>query len=306
MGRVIAFRCAMSGLKVNLFDISPGVRAQALDTMQAWLAERVASGAVQAEQGQAALSGLHSCNSLQECVADVELVIEVVPENLTLKRQVFAEIDRLAPDEALIATNSSSLPCSRLAGATGRPDKVLNIHFPIRQKDGLPVEVMGAPLTARETILAGERFVRSLGLLPIVVKREVMGFGINTIWHEIKRAALHLVDGGHLDFEDIDRAWMLMRDQPRGIFADMDLIGLDVIRDIEMQYYQESGDERDRPPQFLDDLVAQGHLGEKSGQGFYSYPSPEYEQPGWLRKEPPWTEDQAILLDEIIKRRNTE
>jgi 3-hydroxybutyryl-CoA dehydrogenase len=133
-------------------------------------------------------------------------------------------------------------------------------------------------------------------MLPVVVKREIMGFGMNTIWHEIKKTALRVVAEGHVDFEDIDRSWMLTFG-PQPPFATMDLIGLDVVRDIEMQYYHASGDERDRPPKFLDGWIAQGRLGVKSGRGFYSYPDPEYKRPGWLQKEPPWTPDMTIKVE---------
>lgn len=302
IGTLITFRCIVFGKEVYLFDISPEALARAVDKNWAWLAEQVENGTVIAEEDQSIRSRLHPCYTLKACVADVELVIEAVPEKLELKRQVFEQINRWAPPYALIATNSSSIPCSRMTEVTERPDKLLNIHFGFL-KDGAPVEVMGGPLTANETIIAGERFVRSLGMLPIMVKREIMGFGINTIWREIKKTALQLVDGGYLDFEDIDRAWILGFDQPRGLFAEMDLIGLDVVRNIEMQYYLASGDARDKPPQLLDDLIARGRLGVKSGQGFYTYPNPEYERPGWLQKEPPWTQDMLITLADLRKRR---
>jgi len=299
MGVKIALRCITFGKEVYIVDNSPQALQQAMDKSKAWLAEAVDGGTLKVEEAQLALARLHPCDSLEACVADVELVIEAVPERLELKRRLFAQIDRLAPVQALIATTSSSIPCSRIANATGRPGKVLNLHFH-HPRDNAPLEVMGGPDTAPETLAAGERFVRSLGMMPFMVKREIMGFGLNTIWHEIKKAALRVVAGSHLDFEDVDRAFMLMWNRPQGVFASMDAIGLDVVRDIEMQYYMDSGDERDRPPEFLDRLIAQGRLGVKSGRGFYTYPYPEYERPGWLHKESPWTSDMTIKLDAEI------
>jgi 3-hydroxybutyryl-CoA dehydrogenase len=230
-------------------------------------------------------------------LGDVDLVIETVPEDLELKRQVFSEIDQLAPAHVLIGTNSSSLPSSRIAGATGRPDKVFNINFNDPLCDELLVEIMGHAKTAEETMAAVEAFVRSIKLVPVMTKREIMGFAFNRIWRAIKKEALHVVAEGYADFEDIDRAWMLSFSVPRGPFGRMDEIGLDVIHHIELQYYLESGDESDKPPNFLEEFLTEGRLGVKSGKGFYSYPNPEYKQPGWLRKEAPWRPEQTIKLD---------
>jgi 3-hydroxybutyryl-CoA dehydrogenase len=284
MGARIAFRCAASGLETRLFDMYPQALDHAMERLSYWLSERVRDGRLSPEHVEAIQDRLYAGQSLEGCVTDADLVIETVPEDLELKRQVFADIDRLAPAKALIATNSSSIPCSRIADATRRPDKVFNINFSDPTEDEL-VELMKGPQTASSTMAAGEAFVRSLGMVPIVTWKEIMGFTFNRIWRAIKREALYLVAEGYSNYEDIDRAWMLEYGTPWGPCGLMDKIGLDVIRDIEMQYYLESGDERDRPPQFLEAWVAEGRLGVKSGQGFYTYPNPDFERPGWLRKE---------------------
>lgn len=290
MGARIAFRCAISGKEVNIFSRSSEHRDQAIEFIRKWFEDRVNDGGLKAKDAQSRLSRVHSCASLAECVAGVELVIKKIPKNLELKRQVFSQIDRLAPAQVLIPTNSSSIPCSRLATATSRPDKIFNINLSDPSDDGDKlVELMKETQTVEETIAIGERFVKSLSMVPIIIKREIMGFAFNRIWRTIKRETLFLRGYGYTDFEDIDRAWMLEFRTPYGQRGLMDRIGLDVVRDIEMQYYRESGDERDKPPQFLEDFVAQGRLGVKSGRGFYAYPNPGYEQPGWLYKEPPWT-----------------
>jgi 3-hydroxybutyryl-CoA dehydrogenase len=287
MGSRIAYRSAVSGLETYLYDAFPEASARAVETLQEWLSERVSRGKLTEAEAASARSRIHRCESLEACVADVELVIETVPESVELKRQVFAEVDRLAPPEVLIATNSSSLPCSRLADATERPDKVFNVNFSDPRVDDL-VEVMKGTQTAQETLAAGAAFVRALGMVPIVTYKEIMGFSFNRVWRAIKRETLHLVADGYSSFEDLDRAWMLEFHMPYGPFGLMDKIGLDVIRDIENQYYLDSGEQRDKPPRMLEEMVAQGHLGVKSGRGFYTYPNPAYEQPGWLRKESPW------------------
>jgi 3-hydroxybutyryl-CoA dehydrogenase len=293
MGTRIAFRCAASDLETRLFDGYPAALDKATERLSGWLSQRVGDGRLSLAQAQAIRGRLRPCRSLQECVADADLVIETVPEILELKRQVLAEVDELAQADTLIATNSSSIPCSRLADATARPDKVFNINFSDPTHDEL-VELMKGPQTSLSTMAAGEAFVRSLGMVPIVTWKEIMGFTFNRIWRAIKRETLHLVAEGYSDFEDIDRAWMLEFGTPWGPCGLMDKIGLDVIRDVERQYYLESGDERDRPPPFLEEWVSSGHLGVKTGRGFYTYPDPAYEQAGWLRKQLPWTPAQTL------------
>lgn len=292
MGSRIAYQCVLHGKEAYIFDTSPAALEQAVTKNRQWLAQTTKAGEV-----QAAISRLNLCATLAECVDDVELVVETVPEDLELKRQVFTQIDHIAPPDVLIVTNSSSIPSSSLAEVTTRPDKVLNVNFNDPLHDELLVEVMGHSETAPKSIAAVETFVRSIKMVPIVIKREIMGFAFNRIWRAVKREALHLVDGGYADFEDIDRAWMLSFGSHWGPFGRMDEIGIDVVRDIEMRYYLQSDDDRDKPPEFLDRFIAQGRLGVKSDRGFYTYPDPEYTRPGWLRKEAPWTPDQTIRLD---------
>lgn len=292
VGSRMAYQCVLHGKDAYVFDTSPAALEQAMINNRQWLAQTA-----QVRDVEAAISRLNRCATLGECVGDVELVVETVPGDLELKRQVFTEIDRVAPPDALIVTNSSSTPSSSLAEATTRPDKVLNVNFNDPLHDGLLLEVMGHSETAAKSVAAVERLVRSINLVPIVIKREIMGFAFNRIWRAVKREALHLVDGGYTDFEDIDRAWMLSFGSHWGPFGRMDEIGIDVVRDIEMRYYLQSDDDRDKPPEFLDRLVAQGGLGVKTGRGFYTYPAAEYTRPGWLRKEAPSTPDETITLD---------
>lgn len=286
MGSLVAGHCVQNGKTVCLYDVSQQALESAVERIRSSLAERL-----ERDAAESAMARLHPCASLAECLAGAELVLENVPEDLELKRQVFAEIDRLAPPQALIGTNSSSIPPSRIANATKRPDKFYNANF-----SAPAVEVMGHAGTSEETLTAVEAFLTSVGMVPLRVKREIMGYALNRTWRAVKREALHLVAEGYVNFEDLDRGWMLNFGSPWGPFGLMDIVGLDVIRDIEMQYYLASGDEQDRPPGFLEAWVVEGRLGVKSGRGFYSYPDPEYEQSGWLHKQPPWTPGSTLSL----------
>jgi len=146
------------------------------------------------------------------------------------------------------------------------------------------VELMRGTSTSDETMERAHQFAIEIGMVPIKVMKESTGFVFNRVWRAIKRECLHLVDEGVASFEDVDRIWMILYDREIGPFGMMDRIGLDVVRDIEMVYYGESGDERDRPPRLLLEKIERGELGVKTGKGFYTYPEPAFQDPSWLRK----------------------
>lgn len=284
-GSQIAFRCVLAGRQTCLYDVSRAQLDEALHKIRRWLDEWVRSEKLAPEAAESSWARLHPCDTLSECVADADIVIEAVPEILELKQAVWAEIDRLAPARTVLATNSSSLRSSVIGRDVRRKDKTLNLNFGQPAEDD-HVEVMWNAHTSAETQETALTYLDSLGFIPLVTHKEINGFSLNRIWRAVKKEALRLVDQGYCDFQDIDRGSILVFGWSRGPFQIMDAIGLDVVRDIELSYYAESGDESDKPPKLLEDLVAKGHLGVKSGQGFYHYPHPAFEQPGWLHKRP--------------------
>jgi 3-hydroxybutyryl-CoA dehydrogenase len=149
------------------------------------------------------------------------------------------------------------------------------------------VDVMEGTRTLPQVTKKGINWVRSLGCIPLTVKKELLGFCFNRVWRAVKREVLGMWAKGFVDFRDVDRAWMIfngMKESPDrfGPFALMDKVGLDVIYDIEMVYYNDSKDPKDHPPKELKEKIERGELGVKSGEGFYSYPDPEYLSPGFL------------------------
>lgn len=283
MGAQIGLQCAARGCTVWLVDTredslqrATRLHSQELDS---WLGkERITPG-----ERQAILSRIHTSTKLQAGVSDAGLVIESVPEQLEVKRAVFAEADELCPEHTILATNSSSLRVSAIERATRRPDKVLNMHFypPVWQRT--LVELMRGTATSDQTIERAVQFAHAIGLTPLMVRKESTGFIFNRVWRAIKKECLHLVDEGVASHEDVDRAWMIANNAPVGPFGLMDMVGLDVVRDVEMVYYGESGDESDAPPRLLLEKIEKGELGVKTGRGFYSYPSPAYQHPSWLK-----------------------
>lgn len=283
MGRRIAYGCIIRGKKTWLYDVLPEASKKAEKAVRELIEERIAAGRLPAGTRETALALLSIKPTLRECVSGVDLAIETVTEDVEIKRRVFAEIDTYAPPDALIGSNTSSIPSSKMADVTKRPERVFDFNW--STPDDLKVEVMGNPLTSSRTIELILGFVRDLGLIPILVKKEILGYATNRVWRAIKKEVLSLLDKGHIAPEDMDRGWMLDWGTDIGPCGLMDIVGLDVVRDIEMVYYGASGDPSDQPPQLLLKLIAQGKLGVKSGEGFYKYPHPSYRRPGWLKGE---------------------
>ena len=285
MGRRIAFAATARGCSTTLFDTSAAARDDAPLAIERLLADREARGVLAPGTTAEALSRLRVVDTLAACVGNAEVVIESVPEQVDLKRQVFAAIDRAAPPNALIGTNSSAIPGSWLADATRRPERVFNSNF--GTPDDPQVELMPHPGTSAETLEAAVTFLHALGLVPLIVHKEIVGYAGNRVWRAVKKEVLSLLAGGYSTPADIDRNWMLGWHLGIGPCGLMDKIGLDVVRDIELIYFRATGDPADRPPAFLDAMIARGEMGEKTGVGFYRYPDPEYRRPGWLRAARP-------------------
>jgi 3-hydroxybutyryl-CoA dehydrogenase len=136
--------------------------------------------------------------------------------------------------------------------------------------------------TTDEAIEKAREYSNNIGVYPLMVLKESTGFIFNRVWRAIKKECLTVADTGVADYMDVDRAWMSLYNTDTGPFGMMDRIGLDVVRDIELVYYRESGDPRDKPPKILVDKINKGELGVKTGKGFYNYPDPEYRKPEWL------------------------
>lgn len=281
MGWQIAARTANSGRVVALYDAADGAIGRALAKMRDELPAALAASGL-AWDVPALVERVRPSGSLEEAVAGADLVVEAVREHLPTKRAVFADLDRLAPD-AILATNSSSLPSAMLADAVTRPERLLNMHFfsPIWEREML--EVMSCGETEQHVVDAALEFGRSLGLITAEVRGQSMGFIINRVWRAVKRESLRVVDEGHATPEDVDRLWMGFFGTETGPFGVMDMVGLDVVSDIEASYVAVTRDPTDRVSPTLGIKIAAGTLGEKTGRGFYEHPNPAYGEPGFLR-----------------------
>jgi 3-hydroxybutyryl-CoA dehydrogenase len=283
MGAQISVQIAKHGYEVNLYARHPERLQKTLGDLQRNLRDTGRIPGPVLEEWLRGAEKVTLCADLEEALARADLVVEAVSENLDLKRKMFAQMDFLAPRQAILSTTSSSIPISQVEDATQRPDRCLNLHFyqlPVRVNI---VDIMGGTQTAADVMEAAKEFIHSIGCIPLVVKKEILGFCFVRILHATYQHTLFLWAGEYADFRDIDRAWMILTQMDRGPFGLMDAVGLDVLYDLLMVYYGESKNPQEHPPQALRDMVDRGELGMKTGKGFYSYPNPEYARPDFLK-----------------------
>ncbi len=282
LGCQIVLLAANAGYEVKVYDSDEKAFERSLDRTRNDLKSRGVNPLVPWERWESARGSVMVVSDLEDAVKDAELVIEAVPEDLTLKRQVWKRIGEKAGPGAILATNSSSIPVSRLEESGGRPERSLNIHFYFPLQGVNHVDVMGGTKTLAEVMETGIDWVHSIACVPLKVKKELLGFCFNRVWRAVKKEALYMWGNGFVDFQDVDKGWMIFTGMKEGPFGLMDKVGLDVVHDIEMSYFENSGDKGDLPPQALKDKIEAGELGIKTGKGFYTYPNPEYASPAFL------------------------
>jgi 3-hydroxybutyryl-CoA dehydrogenase len=263
MARHITALIVPYGYNVHVFYHRFDTNPSAIDEAKRIIDRLLKRASAKGPQGAVTYHG-----RLSEALKDTDLVIESIPENLELKKKVFAEIDKAAAKHVIISTNSSSIPISRIEAAVKRKDKVLNLHFYPTLK---MVDIMRGRKTSDETLEKGKKWVESIECLPLVAKKESVGLIFNRVYMAINKEYLDMWAGDYANIEDLDKAWNVFTGMPLGPFALMDWIGLDVVVDVSMSVYQLTGDPRDKPPQKLIDKVKRGELGRKSGKGFYTY-----------------------------------
>jgi 3-hydroxybutyryl-CoA dehydrogenase len=271
MGSQIAMVCALAGLDVRVQDISAESLDRARTSLQARMDRNVAKGRLSAEDRDAAFAKMTFTTDLPAAADGVDFVIEAAVEKLDVKRALFAELDRLCPDHTILTSNSSSFVPSRIADATARPAQVCNMHFFNPALVMKCVEVVRGQDSSDQTIEATVALAERLGKLPIVLDKEINGFVANRILVAIRREAMFLAEGGYASIEAIDTACRTALGHPMGPFELQDLTGLDIGYYTQQGRYDESGDPADRPAASLERHVKAGHLGRKTGRGWYVY-----------------------------------
>lgn len=271
MGRQIAMSCALGGYSTVLQDISDSALAAARTELESWAASRVAKGKLSEELAAEALGRLTQDADLTSAARSADLVIEAAVERLDIKEKIFGQLGEITPAHAILATNSSTLPSSKVAEASGRPEQVCNMHFFNPALVMKCVEIVRNEQTSDATVQAVTEVAQKLNKQPVLVNKEIPGFIANRMMGAINREALNLAQAGIASIEDIDTTARTALGHPMGPFELMDMVGLDVIDFIAQATYAETSDEADRPHPLIVEKVAAGKLGRKSGEGFYPY-----------------------------------
>jgi len=271
MGAQIAQQAALQGVDVYLHDQSAEQLQKARDSNRGHVMRRVEKGKLDKAEAEKALTRVQTTTDLSEAVSHTDFVIEAVFEDLQLKRSVFAELDRAAPKDAVLASNSSTMGISKIADATSRPELCVNMHFfyPVLVMD--LVEVVRGPATSDGTVDRAMSAAREIGRTPVLINKEIDGFIVNRILHAATQEAYRLLDAGVAGFEDIDVAVEKGLNWPMGPFRLGDFSGLDVTYNARLHMFKTTGEERFRPSPQLEAKVKAGKLGRKTGEGWYRY-----------------------------------
>lgn len=269
MGAGIAEVFCKAGYQVRVSEVSQALLTKGLKSIENSFTRAVEKGKITAENKDVCLANLSGVESLAE-LADCELVVEAAAEDISIKKQIFAELDACCKPETLLASNTSSLSITEIAAATKRPGQVLGLHFFNPVPVMAFVEVVSGILTLPNTVAIGQAMAEKLGKSHVVV-RDRPGFIVNLLLIPYLCEAIRWYDAGLASKEDIDNAMKLACNNPIGPLALNDLIGLDVVLFIADSLYAEFREPRYAAPPLLRRMVKAGLLGRKCGQGFYTY-----------------------------------
>lgn len=270
MGNGIAHIAALSGLEVVLYDIAGEALARGTANIARNMDRQLRSGRLEADEKAAALSRIRTTDDLARAVSDADLAVEAAPEDASLKYRLFAELDRLAPPAAILASNTSSISITTMGARTTRPDRVVGMHFMNPVPVMRLVEVVRGLRTSDETVRTVAELATRLGKTPVEVN-DFPGFVSNRILMPMINEAIFVLTEGVAEAEAIDAVMRMGMNHPMGPLALADLIGLDTCLGILEVLHRELGDDRYRPAPLLRKYVAAGWLGRKSGRGFHSH-----------------------------------
>lgn len=270
MGSGIAQVSAAAGYDVVLRDVTDEALARGLSGIQASYGKFVAKGKMTAEDAEAALARITATTEL-EAVADADIVVEAVFEKIEVKQEIFRALDKIARQDAILASNTSAIPITKIAAVTERPERVVGTHFfspvPLMQL----CELVRGYKTSDETLAAAKAFAEEIGKTCIVVNRDVAGFVTTRLISALVVEAAKLYESGVASAEDIDIACKLGFGHAMGPLTTADMTGVDILLHATGNIYAESQDEKFAAPEIMRRMVDAGDLGRKSGQGFYTY-----------------------------------
>ncbi|MFD7119104.1 3-hydroxyacyl-CoA dehydrogenase family protein [Streptomyces sp. NPDC059922] len=270
MGSGIAQVSAQAGWDVVLRDVTDAALARGIDGIRASYGKFVAKGKLEEADADAALARITTTTDL-DAVADADIVVEAVFEKLDVKHEIFRTLDKLVRDDAVLASNTSAIPITKIAAVTGRPESIVGTHFFSPVPMMRLCELVRGYKTSDETLAAAREFAESVGKTCVVVNRDVAGFVTTRLISALVVEAAKLYESGVASAEDIDIACKLGFGHAMGPLATADLTGVDILLHAADNIYTESQDEKFAPPELMRRMVDAGDIGRKSGQGFYKH-----------------------------------
>jgi 3-hydroxybutyryl-CoA dehydrogenase len=270
MGAGIAQVAAVAGHDVTLQDVSDAALARGRRQVQDSLVRFEAKGRIDAEARVAAIGRITTTTEL-DAAAEADMVVEAVFEEIEVKRDVFRKLDKLAPVGAVLATNTSAIPITAIAAATGRPESVVGTHFFSPVPMMALCELVRGRRTSDETLARAKAFAEACGKTTVVVQRDIAGFVTTRIIAALGMEAARLLEQGVISAEDLDTACRLGFGWAMGPLSTFDLTGVDVLYQASMNIYRGTRDPKFLPPESVARMVEAGDLGRKTGRGFYVY-----------------------------------
>ena len=270
MGAGIGQLCAQKGYDVDILDISEEVLDKAKTKVQKGMERRIEKGKITKEDMDSVLSRMHWTTDINKA-ADSDFVIEAVLENMDLKKDIFSKLSAICSPETTLASNTTALSISEIATATAHPEQVIGMHFFNPAVIMKLVEIIRGDETSDETVERAKAFAEYLGKVPIATYKEAPAGIVSRVLAGLLNEAATVYADGIAAAQDIDEAMKLGAGLPMGPLALIDMIGLDIHLAKMETLYAKLSDERYKPPEIIKDMVAQGKLGKKSGEGFYKY-----------------------------------
>ena len=270
MGSGIAQVAAQAGWSVTLRDLDDASVARGVAGIRTSLEKQAAKGVLSADEVEATIGRITPTTDL-DAVADADIVVEAVFERLAIKQELFAALDKICKADAVLATNTSALPITQIAAATGRPEWVVGTHFFSPVPMMKLCELVRGLKTSDEALARARAFAEEIGKTCIVVRRDVAGFVTTRLICALVNEAITLVETGVVSAEDLDLACKLGFGHAMGPLATTDLTGIDILLNATRNIYEETADSKFFPPELLVRMASAGELGRKSGRGFYTY-----------------------------------
>ncbi|WP_431036823.1 3-hydroxyacyl-CoA dehydrogenase family protein [Streptomyces sp. P6-2-1] len=270
MGSGIAQVAAQAGWEVALRDVTDAALARGTNAIKTSYDKFVSKGTLEAKDAEAALARITTTTDL-DVAAEAEIVVEAVFEKLDVKHEIFRALDGIVKDEAVLASNTSAIPITKIAAVTSRPERVVGTHFFSPVPMMALCELVRGYKTSDETLARAKEFAESVGKTCIVVNRDVAGFVTTRLITALVVEAAKLEESGVASAEDIDLACKLGFGHAMGPLATADLTGVDILLHAADNIYTESQDEKFAAPEQMRRMVDAGDIGRKSGQGFYKH-----------------------------------